>query len=105
MHREETHSAPRLLSSAEFETRLNQVTRRPTDEARDRLVLIGFGGQDDLVSDHGTEATRAALRELGARITSVIPAGHAAAHLFSGPHRRYAATRVRHPAARRSGAR
>ena len=82
MHREETHSAPRLLSSAEFETRLNQVTRRPTDEARDRLVLIGFGGQDDLVSDHGTEATRAALRELGARITSVIPAGHAAAHLF-----------------------
>ncbi|MCH2102812.1 MAG: GGDEF domain-containing phosphodiesterase [Planctomycetes bacterium] len=82
MHREDTHSAPRLLSSAEFESRLNQATCRPTEEAQDRLVLIGFGGQDDLVSDHGTEATRAALTELGARITSVIPAGHCAAHLF-----------------------
>jgi EAL domain-containing protein (putative c-di-GMP-specific phosphodiesterase class I)/GGDEF domain-containing protein len=72
-----------LLSPPEFETRVNHVLNGATNgEAHARLILFGFGGLDDLVGDLGTEATRAALREVKTRIVSVLHEELYGAHLF-----------------------
>ncbi|MCH2107224.1 MAG: diguanylate cyclase, partial [Planctomycetes bacterium] len=83
MHREESHSTNRLLSSSEFDSRLTRALESgEPSPSRARLLLVGFGGLDDLVGDLGTEATRAALRALGERILTALPPHLSAARLF-----------------------
>jgi EAL domain-containing protein (putative c-di-GMP-specific phosphodiesterase class I)/GGDEF domain-containing protein len=79
---EENHALG-LLSPPEFETRLTRaLDEASTGDTQARLILFGFGGLDDLVGDLGTEATRAALREVKERIASALPRELYAAHLF-----------------------
>jgi len=82
MHKEQPNTKG-LLSPAEFETRISHALKESGHGgAQARLILIGFGGLDDLVSDLGTEATRAALREVKERIVGALRGELYAAHLF-----------------------
>lgn len=79
----ESRRASDLLSPPEFETRVSSALKDSTPGgAQARLILFGFGGLDDLVSDLGTEATRVALREVKTRIHAALPKDIHAAHLF-----------------------
>ena len=83
MKREEIISDSKLLSSSEFDSRLARTLEgQGACLSKARLLLIGFGGLDDLVGDLGTEATRAALRALGERIQGAIPQELCASRVF-----------------------
>lgn len=72
-----------LLTPSKFEATLEQSLQdTTTDRSPDRLILIGFGGLDLLITDLGTQGTRALLSTARARMSTLIPASTPACHLF-----------------------
>ncbi|MDE0892673.1 MAG: diguanylate cyclase, partial [Planctomycetota bacterium] len=83
MNPNNTETNSTLLSAPEFETRISEALKTPKSAMPPaKLLLVGFGGLDLLVGDHGTEGARAILREVSVRLGQLVTTGAPGAQLF-----------------------
>jgi len=71
-----------LLSPSEFESRITATLNRATDAPPAKLLILGFGGLDQLVGELGTEGATAAMREVCGRLSALFTEGILGAQIF-----------------------